>query len=181
VYTTSVTMTNSGVHAGTADLYAWGIHDAKDLAGSQANDVRDVGVQAFSDGTGVFVINTYNQVSTAATQEYDVAIDLQHNGKPDYFVVGADIGAVTTGTFDGRFGAFLFDAKTGKRIGGVFGTESPMNSSTVEIPFDLTALGLHAGNADFNYSVNAFSVFGGAVDTTSGGDVRLGESGCVDG
>jgi len=77
VYTTSVTMTNSGVHAGTADLYAWGIHDAKDLAGSPANDVRDVGVQAFSDGTGVFVINTYNQVSTAATQEYDVAIDLQ--------------------------------------------------------------------------------------------------------
>jgi len=42
-----------------------------------------------------------------------------------------------------------------------------MNSSTVEIPFDLTALGLHAGNADFNYSVNAFSVFGGAVETTS--------------
>ena len=167
VYTTSVTMTNSGVHAGTADLYAWGIHDAKDLPGSSANDVRDVGVQGpFSDGSGVFVVNTYNQVSTAATQEYDIAIDTQHNGKADYIVVGADIGAVTTGTFDGRFGAFLFDAKTGKRIGGVFGTESPMNSSTVEIPFSLAALGLHAGNADFNYSVNAFSVFGGAVDTT---------------
>jgi subtilisin family serine protease len=166
VYTTSVNVTNSGVHSGTADFYAWGIHDANDL-GTAANDVRDVGVQTFSDGTGVFVVNTYNQVSTAATQEYDIAIDLQHNGKPDYFVVGADIGAVTAGAFDGRFGAFLFDAKTGARIGGVFGTESPMNSSTVEIPFSLAALGLHAGNADFNYAVNAFSVFGGAVDTTA--------------
>jgi minor extracellular serine protease Vpr len=165
-YTTSTTVTNAGIHAGTADFYAWGIHDANDL-GTAANDVRDVGVQTFSNGTGVFVVNTYNQVSTAATQEYDIAIDLQHNGKPDYFVVGADIGAVTTGTFDGRFGAFLFDAKTGARIGGVFGTESPMNSSTVEIPFSLAALGLHAGDADFNYSVNAFSVYGGAVDTTA--------------
>jgi minor extracellular serine protease Vpr len=166
VYTTSTTVANTGVHSGTADLYAWGIHDANDL-GTAANDVRDVGVQSFDDGTGVFVINTYNQVSTAATQEYDVAIDLEHDGKPDYFVVGADIGAVTTGTFDGRFGAFLFDAKTGARVGGVFGTESPMNSSTVEIPFSLAALGLRAGNADFNYAVNAFSVYGGSVDTTA--------------
>jgi hypothetical protein len=166
VYTTSTTVTNTGVHSGTADLYAWGIHDANDL-GTAANDVRDVGVQSFSDGRAVFVIKTYNQVSTAATQEYDVAIDLQHDGKADYFVVGADIGAVTTGTFDGRFGAFVFDAKTGARVGGIFGTESPMNSSTVEIPFLLSTLGLKAGNADFNYAVNAYSVYGGAVDTTS--------------
>jgi len=166
VYTTSTTVNNAGIHSGTADLYAWGINDANDL-GAAANDVRDVGVQSFDDGTRRFVINTYNQVSTAATQEYDVAIDLQGNGKPDYFVVGADIGAVTTGTFDGRFGAFLFNAKTGARIGGVFGTESPMNSSTVEIPFSLAALGLHAGNGDFHYWVNAFSVYGGAVDTTA--------------
>jgi hypothetical protein len=42
-----------------------------------------------------------------------------------------------------------------------------MNSSTVEIPFSLAALGLHAGNGDFHYWVNAFSVYGGAVDTTA--------------
>lgn len=165
VYTTSATVSNAGIHSGTADVYAWGIHDANDL-GTASQDVRDVGVQSFSDGMVVFAVNTYNQASTAATQEYDVAIDLQHNGKVDYFVVGVDIGAVLTGSFDGRFGSFTFDAKTGALV-DVFVAEAPMNGSTVELPTTLADLGLHAGNADFNYSVNAFSVFGGSVDTTT--------------
>jgi hypothetical protein len=127
--------------------------------------VRDVGVQAFSDGTVVLAVNSYGQASTAATQEYDIAIDLQNDGKPDYYVVGADLGSVLSGSFDGRFGSFTIDAKTGALV-DAFLADAPMNSSTVLLPTTLGDLGLHNGNASFSYWVNGFSVFGGSVDTT---------------
>ena len=166
VYTSSTTVANSGIHAGTADFYAWGIKDPQDLPAGSGQDIRDVGVQGpFSDGTLVFAVNGWNTSSTAATQEYDVAIDLQHNGKPDFYVVGADYGVVTTGTFSGQFASFTINAKTGAIV-DVFAAESPMNSSTVELPTNVADLGLHDANTSFNYAVNGFSIFGGAVDTT---------------
>src|SRR5207253_11260129 len=98
--------------------------------------------------------------------EYDVAIDTQHNGKPDFFIVGVDLGSVLSGAFDGRFASFTIDAKTGAVV-DAFLADAPMNGSTVLLPTTTADLGLHAGNSDFNYSVNAFSLFGGPVDTTS--------------
>jgi minor extracellular serine protease Vpr len=168
VYTSSTTVTNTGIHSGTADVYAWGVHDANDL-GTRGQDVRDAGVQQFDDGTLVFAVNGYNQSSTQATQEYDVAIDLQHDGKPDYFVVGVDLGAVLTGSFDGRFGSFTINAKTGAIV-DAFVADAPMNGSTALLPTTVEDLGLRApATTDFRYWVNGFSVFGGSVDTTPTG------------
>jgi minor extracellular serine protease Vpr len=165
IFTTSTRVSNTGIHSGTADVYAWGIHDTNDL-GTAAQDVRDVGVQSFSDGTIVFAVNGYNSSSTQATQEYDIAIDLQHNGKPDFLVVGVDLGAVLSGAFDGRFGSFTINAKTGAVVDAFF-ADAPMNGSTALLPTTAADLGLHASNSSFNYSVNGFSIFGGPVDTTS--------------
>jgi minor extracellular serine protease Vpr len=178
-YTTSVSVSNAGIHSGTADIYAWGIHDANDL-GSAAQDVRDVGVQSFGDGTVVFAVNSYNQASTAATQEYDIAIDTQNDGKVDYYVVGVDLGAVLTGTFDGRFGSVTIDARTGALVDAFF-ADAPMNSSTVLLPTTLADLGLHAGNTSFYYAVNGFSVFGGNVDTTKTASFDAANSGVSNG
>src|SRR4029079_4951577 len=89
---------NSGIHAGTADVYAWGIQDAQESP-AIGPDIRDVGVQSFSDGTIVFAVSNYDTSSTQAVSEYDVAIDEQSNGKPDYFVVGIDLRAVLTGSY----------------------------------------------------------------------------------
>jgi minor extracellular serine protease Vpr len=176
VYTSSTTVSNTGIHSGTADVYAWGVHDANDL-GTAGQDVRDVGVQSFADGTIVFAVNGYNQSSTQATQEYDVAIDLQHDGKPEYFVVGVDLGVVLTGSFDGRFGSFTIDAKTGAVIDAFF-ADAPMNGSTVLLPTTMEDLGLQAPAAtDFRYWVNGFSIFGGSADTTSAGMYDLAKPG----
>ena len=189
--TATVPLSNSGIHKGTADVYAWGIHDANDVTGGEDSmDVRDVGVQVQSkdflcggDTTGVcgatddrsliFAINTYGQASNPSINEFDIAIDLQNNGKPDFFVVGADFGAVTTGSSDGRFASFIFDAK-GNLI-DLWVAVAPMNGSTLLLPALASEIGLDpaVNSTKFRYSVNAFSnVPGALVDTTAQASFR---------
>jgi len=75
-FKTSVRLTNNGVHAGTADVYSWGINDPNDTTGAEDNfDVRDVGVQELpaealtgapdpNDRALTFAINTYGGTPT---------------------------------------------------------------------------------------------------------------------
>jgi len=175
-FDSTLPLTNSGIHAGTADLYAWGIHDANE--GGAPMDVRDVGVQvqpgaAFglpdSDRGLVFLINTYGQATNQSVNEYDVLIDTNGDGQADFVVVGFDIGAVLTGVEDGRFGSFTIDASTGDII-DIFFADAPMNGSTIELPAVASEIGLVQKSAKpvtFAYAVNAFSLVpGGLVDTT---------------
>ena len=165
IFTTSLPVTNSGIHAGAADVYAWGIHDDQEHP-AVGPDIRDVGVQSFSDGTIVFAVSNYDASSTQAVSEYDVAIDEQSNGKPDFFVVGVDLGAVLTGSYNGQLGSFTIDAKTGALVDAFF-AEAPTNSSIVELPTTAADLGLH-GSTSFNYAVNSFSAIDGShTDSTS--------------
>ena len=159
-------VTNSGIHSGTADVYAWGIHDPQENP-AVGPDIRDVGTQSFADGTIVFAVSNYDASSTQAVSEYDVAIDKQNNGKPDFFVVGVDLGAVLTGSYNGQLGSFTIDAKTGAVV-DAFIAEAPTNSSIVELPTTAADLGLHAANTSFHYAVNSFSALDGShTDSTS--------------
>jgi len=171
---TNVSLANSGIHTGHADVYAWGLHDASG-DGFEEMDIRDVGVQSFPAGTDstvpddryiVFAINSYGTSSTGAIHEFDIAIDTNNNGKVDYFVVGVDFGAVTADAFDGRVASFTFDAKG--NIVDAFVGDAPMNGSTILLPAFGSDLGLKKGNSDFNYSVAGFSLENGAVDVAPG-------------
>jgi subtilisin family serine protease len=172
---TSVSLSNSGIHTGHADLYAWGLHDASG-DGFEEMDIRDVGVQSFPAGGDssvpndryiVFSVNSYGTSSTGAIHEFDIAIDTNNNGKVDYFVVGVDFGAVTADAFDGRVASFTFDAK-GNLIDAFIG-DAPMNGSTLLLPAFGSDLGLKKGNSDFNYSVAGFSLeHPGTVDVVPG-------------
>lgn len=190
-FTTSLTVTNTGVHSGTADVYAWGIHDADDVAHPENSmDVRDVGIKVLpreflcgttpaGPGTGarcgtandrslVFAVNAWGFWSNPSVNEIDVAVDYDNDSEPDAFVVGVDFGAVTAGAFDGRFAAFTFSAE-GDLI-NVWVATAPMNGSTALLPALASDLGFPAprkGNQRFRYWVNAFSIVpGGFVDTT---------------
>jgi minor extracellular serine protease Vpr len=174
-------ITNNGIHAGTANLFAWGIHEA--LGNGQPNNVRDVGVQVVPAGplggtAGdrglVFLINTWGQSANQSVNEYDILIDTNGDGVPDFVVVGADIGHVLTGAFDGRFGAFTINAKTRALVDANF-ADAPMNGSTIELPLLASDLGLSqrangvgpVKKEGFTYSVRAFSIVpGGAADVT---------------
>jgi minor extracellular serine protease Vpr len=179
-FTSSLPLTNGGIHTGTADLYAWGIHDANESG--QPMDVRDVGVQvlpgaalggADSDRSLVFAVSTWGRATNQTVSEYDVAIDIDGDGVTDFFVVGVDLGAVTTGSFNGQMASFTINAATGDIIDAFF-ADAPMNGSIVELPALASELGLSerpvSGRArqSFIYTVNAFSIVPGTfVDTTA--------------
>ena len=167
---------NHGIHAGTADLYAWGIHAAR--RNGQPNDVRDVGVQVLpgaalhgsaGDRSLVFLINTWGQSANQSVNEYDILIDTNGDGIPDFVLVGVDAGRLQTGAFNGVFAAFTINVSTGKVV-AAFTADAPMNGSTIELPTLASKLGL-SQRADgvgtvkkqgFTYSVNAFSIVRGS-------------------
>jgi subtilisin family serine protease len=174
-FASTLPVTNNGIHAGTADLYAWGIHDVSDS--NAPMDVRDVGVQvqpgatfgvSDSDRGLVFLINTYGQATNQSVNEYDVLIDTNRDGQADFLVAGFDLGAVLTGDNDGRYASFTVDASTGDIIDAFF-ADAPMNGSTIELPAIASEIGLvqkAAKPTAFRYTVNAFSLVpGGIVDT----------------
>jgi minor extracellular serine protease Vpr len=178
VYDATVGVTNNGGHTGDVELYSWGIHDAQDT-GLNEMDIRDVGVESIPAGalmdnpapgdTGlVFAVNNYGRWSNASQNEFDILIDTQNNGKADYIVAGADLGAVLTGTNNGQFASFVVNAKTNEII-DAFLADAPTNGSTVELPVLASELGLHSGNASFHYAVAGFNGYPGSstVDTTS--------------
>jgi hypothetical protein len=177
-FASTLPLTNNGIHDGTADLYTWGIHDPNES--NAPMDVRDVGVQVQpgdspnfgaspSDRGLVFLINTYGQATNQAVNEYDVLIDTNGDGQPDYVVFGADLGAVESGVNDGIFASFTRNISTGNLV-DAFLADAPMNGSTIELPALASDLGLlqkAAKPTTFRYWVNAFSnVPGGIVDTT---------------
>lgn len=95
----TVPVRNTGVHAGNLDVFAWGRSDQNANQGSM--DMRDAGVQAFSadfcgvapdanDRCLIFAVNTWQPWSSEAENEFDVLIDINHDGTEDFAVVGID-------------------------------------------------------------------------------------------
>ena len=171
-------LSNPGIHTGTADLYAWGIHH--DQTTGSAIDVRDVGLKVLQGGSKVpndraliFAISNYGSASNQAKNEFDVVIFNNGDTKPDFVVAGADIGAVLTGASDGRYGSFTIDLHTHKIV-AAFLADAPMNGSVIELRTQASALGLaqkatgvgDVKNEGITYRVNAFDLRTGAVVRT---------------
>nr|MBA2380840.1 S8 family serine peptidase [Chloroflexota bacterium] len=176
----SIPVTNTGIHGSYADVYAWGLSDPDDLpnVSTATNDIRAVGLQTFAaegltgapdpnDRALVFAVNTWGRWSTAASNQFDIAIYGANKHKPDYYVVGVDFGAVTTGSFDGLFASVIFDAAGNPLDAWV--AESPANGSTVLLPLLASDIGQTSGNTRFSYAITGFSVEDSSlVDTVAG-------------
>jgi subtilisin family serine protease len=180
-------LSNRGIHSGTADLYAWGISSPR--AGGQPADVRAVGVQVLpgaalgstdADRSLVFLINTWGQSTNQSVNEFDIAIDTNGDGVADFIVVGADLGAVLAGAFNGQYASFTIDAHTGAVVDAFF-ADAPMNGSVVELPTLASDLGLSqrangvgpVKKQGITYSVAAFSIVpGGFVDFTGSASIN---------
>ncbi|RZI83783.1 MAG: peptidase S8 and S53 subtilisin kexin sedolisin, partial [Microbacterium sp.] len=81
-----------------AEVFTWGLSDKKDAPKAVADtgyDLRAAGVQSFADGDDhllVFAVNTHKRWSNAASNEFDVVIDTNRDGKPDWIVFSYDSG-----------------------------------------------------------------------------------------
>src|SRR3989442_1543490 len=153
---TIATVTNKrGGISGDADFYAWGILDRKssgddsDSEGDDgdenhaSNDVRAIGVQSFPNPSAadptrqllVFAVNTYNRCANASTNEFDISVDVDGDGKDDYLIVGADLGLVTAGSPNGVMGSFVFSARFPEAPASInFLAAAPSDSSTLLLP-----------------------------------------------
>ena len=170
---TTATVTNkNGAIAGAADFYAWGLFAAQ--SGGQLNqtaDVRAVGVQAFPfDATTqliVFAVNNYDRWSSPSSNEFDILVDVNGDGKPDFAVVGVDLGLITADAFSGRMAAFVIDLKTNDINADFFAT-APTDSSTVLLPVLSSRLGLNAANPRFTYQAAGFDLLNGGSKAVPG-------------
>jgi hypothetical protein len=167
----SIPVTNSGIHTGIADVYAWGLSDPRDLPATSVatDDIRAVGLQVLpaealtgtadaADRGLIFAVNTWGKWSSGSSNEFDIAIYGANKHKPDYFVVGVDFGAVTNGgTFDGRMASFTFTA-SGTLV-DLWVADAPANGSTVLLPTLASEIGQTAtNNTRFSYGVAGFSI-----------------------
>lgn len=160
-----------GALTGGTDFYQWGLTDGRDVdykknAGA-GYDLRAVGVQSFDDGADkqiVFAINNWDRFSNAATNDYEIAIDVNGDGKPDKVVFAMDFGAITTGDYNGKSATFIYDVAT-KAVSASAYTMAPTDSSTLLLPVYASDLGVTGA---FTYSVTAYSVEGAGTDTIEG-------------
>ena len=166
---------NFGTHSGTADIYALGITDTDHTVG--ISSVRAVGVQsqpgAFCDPSIpatdrclVFAINGWHQWSNASGAEFDIAVDTNGDGVPDYIVSALDLGAVLTGSFTGIDASFTFDM-SGNMI-DAFYADAPMNGSIIELPALASDMGITSASPKFSYSITGFDLGNGTVDAVPG-------------
>ncbi|MFI5054420.1 MAG: hypothetical protein ACHQDE_08675, partial [Acidimicrobiia bacterium] len=173
---TAVTTNYHGAVIGNANWFAWGIKDKRDH-GLSSNDLQAVGVQSFPSpvflkGFLQFAISTNHRWSNAAQDVFDVLVDVNYDGVPDYDVEAADYGALTTGTFSGLDAVAVFDLNHG---GGSihYLADAPTDSSTILLPVDFSQL-CHtsvgspclSSTGNFTYSVQALSLTDGTLDTS---------------
>ncbi|MFT4220691.1 MAG: S8 family serine peptidase [Microbacterium sp.] len=160
----SFTLTNPlGAYAAAADVYTWGLSDGRDADKALVDtgyDLRAAGVQSFeSDGDQllVFAVNNHKRWSSAAQDEFDVLVDTDDDGEPDFIVFSADSGAVRAGAFDGTTEVFVYDVAGQQLYASGFAPQAPTDSSTILIPVWASDLGLTADAGAFDYTVESYS------------------------
>jgi hypothetical protein len=150
--------------AATADFYSWGLA-GKGKGSDKKNPIINVaaaGVQAFpisaTEQLIVFAVTTEEAWSSPSTREFDFLIDSNGDGIADFAVVGVDIGLITTGAFDGRIAAAVYNLQTGVRAPIEFLAQASTDGSTMLIPVRSSRLGLSAANPRFTYTATGFDL-----------------------
>jgi subtilisin family serine protease len=142
----SLKVSNRGgaVDAGL-DFYAWGLRSAPQ--GIPYYDIRAVGVQSnqisATDSVLVFAVNTHERFSALGGGQFDILIDVNGDGVPDYDLNAADAGG-------GLPGSFLFDLNSGALV-RVLNANVATDQSTILLPVYASDLGITPSNPRLTY------------------------------
>jgi len=154
--------------AGSADFYAWGL--AGTPQGLRYVDTRAVGVQSFpagNDATLVFAINTFTRFSNASPNEWDILIDTNGDGNPDFAVVGFDVNGFVSSQPKGRFASAVINLATNAIVAVRF-ADAPTDGTTILLAAKASELGLSPANPRFSYQVQAFNGITGGSEALPG-------------
>ena len=161
----TVNLSNQGgALTAAADFYAWGLSDGRDVSsnlGGSGYDLRAAGVQSFDLTEGklvVFAVNNYDRWSSPASQEFDVAVDTDKDGAPDFVVFSVDSGLVTSGDPNGLAQVFIYDVAKDKVVTEGIVPTAPTDSSTILLPVTSASLGLTESAGAFAYTVAGYTV-----------------------
>lgn len=169
--TKKITLRNTlGALDAGADVYTWGLSDKKDATKALPDtgyDLRAAGVQSFADGDDhllVFAVNTHKRWSNAANNEFDVLLDVDRDGTPDWIVFSYDSGAVRNSDINGVTEVFAQEIATGKLIATGFLAQAPTDSSTILLPVWASDVSVDGA---FDYTVQSFSITSDGEDAFS--------------
>jgi hypothetical protein len=157
-----------------ADVYTLGLTDGADVpagSGGSGYDLRAAGVQSFMDGDDgllVFAVNNHNRWSNAATDEFDVLIDTNNDGTPEWDLFTFDSGYIRAGEFNGVTEAFALDLGSGDLFSTGYLPSAPTDSSTILIPVVASDLGLTQAAGGFRYTVESYTIEANASDAMTG-------------
>ena len=171
----NVQVRNKGIHDGTADVYTWGIYDKDHTKGIAS--IRAVGVQSQPAdilGGDRQHGHAWSSRSTAGTsgptprpRSTTSPSTPTATAMPDYFVIGADLGYYTTGSFDGVEASFVYNVAAGAFEPDIFYADAPMNGSVIELPVLASDLGLTSAAPSFTYAITGEDLITGNVDAVA--------------
>src|SRR5262249_9378044 len=130
-------------------------------------DLRAAGVQSFDAGSDhllVFALNTFKAWSTPEKAEFDVLIDNDGDGNPDFDLFAVDFGLVMGVGFTGQYVAVILNLNTGE-ISADFLAVAPTDSSTVLLPVFAAHVGVTPDHPRFSYTAAAFDLFSDISDS----------------
>ncbi len=179
IRTATVHVKNKGVHQGNVNVFAWGLSDQNENLGGI--DLRAGGVQSLPteacNGTPdpsnrclVFAINTWHPWNSGVDNEYDVDIDLNGDGKPEYAVVGVDYWSAFGPSATQLPISLVLDLRHGVRIVDVWYSTAAPNSSTILLPVLASEIGRSAAQSTFRYWAESYSRDGFNSDVMFSGD-----------
>jgi minor extracellular serine protease Vpr len=162
----SVGLTNHSTSViGKADFYAWGLRGSNS---SVTTGLRAVGVQSFTHPKFgqilVFAVNTFGRTSNPVTNVYDVLVDVNGDGMPDYLIRAADLGRFTGAGITGVMAVAVFNLAKGTGV-LEFAATAPTDGTTVLMPLIAADAGITATNQRFSYTARTRDLLTGNIDT----------------
>jgi subtilisin family serine protease len=156
-----VKLTNKGgALPALADFYTWGLQDPRDVGTGSGFDLRAAGVQSFDTGGDqllVFAVNNWTRWSNAATNEFDVVIDVNRDDTPDFIVFSYDSGSIRAGDANGLTEVFVYDIAAKATYASGYLAQAPTDSSTILLPVEASQLGITADTGAFDYTGASYS------------------------
>jgi len=148
----TLTLQNTGSATGRAVLYVDGSADQKTPSLPPEMDLRATGARPLAGGKVVeFLAATYGKWATPDTVEFDVYIDTNHDGQPEYIAFNGDLGALTGGSYMERQVSAVYNVSTGRTFLQYYiTTGGTYNQSVMGIPVNVAYLG---GASSFDYWV----------------------------